>query len=447
MQFVRNKLAYWIFILSIIYAIILILWLRFIGNTLDSRFLWIHQIWLPWFISAFLLMPLYRSPSYVFELMILWGAWFFFPSFEPYQIPIHFSLVTITLMLACYPIPHRGVQACVPIISLAWLAYWIPDCPWQQFNLGSGFIIVATLAGLGIYSYDNLRRTEKMSGIIDVILCSNSGNTAAYFEQFQESADHFALDHNIPIQWQINRFHYYRNFSAQLSGNGLVLAFPVSGWKPPWHLCAYLIFRLPYGHGKPAWILYTSSCGPENAGFVAWLLLTLKGYRVVSRQWAGYPINVVTFRIGTANFWKRLDQTQPVLEDIANIQEVARAWVLGDKQGLPIFILPFPMIIFGILLDNKYFNMLFYRNYVWQRRCIQCRACVNVCPVQRLQINKQGYPTPKGSCTICMSCINECPNNAMQMMLWTEYGQQYLTRWPQYVVRHPEELQKTNGQE
>lgn len=440
MSYDRGQLARIIFPLTIIYAMILVITIRIAVNEPTGWLAWsLHQIWWPWIVAALLVKPLYRSFSYAFDLWIVWCALWFLAGPDPEKIPVYFSLITITWMLAAYPIPSRAIQALVPILSLGLLGYWLPALDWNLVTPGSWFILIATIFGLIVYSYDNLRTTVKLSGTVDAIVCSDSGNTAHYFEQFRQAASDRAASLDMNLQWNIYRFHYYQTFTADLQGNALVLAFPVSGWKPPWTLCAYLIWLLPWGHGKPAWILYTSSCGPENAGFVAWFLLTLKGYRVSSRAWAAYPLNVVTFRIGTAKFWQWLDKMQPSQSNLVEIQEFARAWVVGEKQGLPILVLPLPLIIFGILLDNKYVNIPLYRNYAWRRRCVRCGKCIAICPIQRLHPNEHGFPVAHGSCSLCMSCINECPTNAMQMLLWSEYGQPYPPRWPEYVVRHPQE--------
>ncbi len=94
-----------------------------------------------------------------------------------------------------------------------------------------------------------------------------------------------------------------------------------SGWKPPWNLVEYIIRKLPKGGGKPAFILYTYMGGAENAGFIAWLLLKLKGYRVIGRNWAAYPNNVVTLRPGPKRLWRCLDRIFPTGRDIAFIRD------------------------------------------------------------------------------------------------------------------------------
>jgi ferredoxin len=237
---------------------------------------------------------------------------------------------------------------------------------------------------------------------------------------------------------ELHRFHYYEDFSPELPGDNLVVAFPVSGWKPPWPLVSYLARKLPPGRGKPAFVLYTSAGGPENAGVVAWMILTLRGYRVAGRCWATYPMNVVTFRPGTKRMWQAIDKLTPTTGSIDEAGQFGREFAKGRQTGLPFIFWPFPLFIAGFLLDNRWTNVFLYRNRSWKRRCTRCGLCVSACPSQRLHADEEGYPRAKGTCSLCMLCINICPVNAMQMLFWSEYGQPHVPRWPELVVREKE---------
>jgi Pyruvate/2-oxoacid:ferredoxin oxidoreductase delta subunit len=85
-------------------------------------------------------------------------------------------------------------------------------------------------------------------------------------------------------------------------------------------------------------------------------------------------------------------------------------------------------------LDNKWINTIIYRTYVWRKRCTACNFCVKYCPVNRF-VSVNDRPKAKGTCALCFGCVNHCPRNAMQMRFWTEYGQPYKSRWPQYIIK------------
>jgi len=219
-----------------------------------------------------------------------------------------------------------------------------------------------------------------------------------------------------------------------LDGDTLVLAFPVIGWKPPWPLTEYLFRNLPRGKGKPTFILYTSAGGPENAGFIAWIILTLKGYRVVGRSWSIYPLNIPTFRLGPKSLWRFIDSLTPFKSDSEFVTHTAKEFSRGERTGLPFILWPTPLVLIGFLFDNKWINKFLYRTYVWRKRCTACDFCVNYCPTHRFN-SKSGIPRAKGTCYLCFGCVNHCPKNAMQMRFWTEYGQPYKSRWPEFIKK------------
>lgn len=46
--------------------------------------------------------------------------------------------------------------------------------------------------------------------------------------------------------------------------------------------------------------------------------------------------------------------------------------------------------------------------------CTGCGLCANLCPLNRIILDKNQKPKWEGKCTHCMSCINRCPNQAIE---------------------------------
>ena len=252
---------------------------------------------------------------------------------------------------------------------------------------------------------------------LDVILCSYTGNTTHFTEPFLNAARQEG------IEVVTHRLHYYRQFQPELRRDALVVAFPVIGWKPPWPVFNYLLFRLPWGRGKPAFVSYTSAGGPENAGAVVWLILTLRGYRVMGRASAVYPISLPTVRLGPARLWRWIDSRMPRSVTLAGQTRAGHDFAQGRHAGIPFLFWPSPLFLAGILLDNKLVDIV-YRNHVLRRRCNGCGLCARYCPTGRLRIIN-GYPKAGMTCALCFGCVNHCPQHAMQMWLLTEYGHAY----------------------
>lgn len=50
-----------------------------------------------------------------------------------------------------------------------------------------------------------------------------------------------------------------------------------------------------------------------------------------------------------------------------------------------------------------------------RKKCIGCRTCVNVCPVQALRLTEEGIVTDRTRCTVCGKCAEVCPTLAMEI--------------------------------
>lgn len=386
------------------------------------------QDFLVWAIAMIPVFFAYRSWSVLLETSLIPFTWLILTSFLSWQGAIwYLPLVASVVVLVNHRLRSRIATLVSVIFILAWVAFAV-------FSTSMGVIEVVllgtTLIWVSLYALGTIRPTiTRYPRKIDVILCSFSGNTGHYTQTFVDT-----LKGNGKTV-AVHRFHRKKEFNPILGGDTLVLAFPVSGWKPPWPLTEYLLSNLPPGKGKPAFILYTAAGGPENAGFIAGTLLTLRGYQVVGRLWSIYPLNVPTFRLGPKSLWQFIDSLTPFQKEIDFLITVAQEFSRGERTGLPFILWPTPLSLIGFLLDNRWINRFLYRTYVWRGRCIGCSFCVNYCPMSRFSI-KSRIPKAKGTCALCFGCVNHCPKNAMQMRFWSEYGQPYKSRWPNFIWPH-----------
>lgn len=61
------------------------------------------------------------------------------------------------------------------------------------------------------------------------------------------------------------------------------------------------------------------------------------------------------------------------------------------------------------------------------KKCIGCKACVQVCPQQALSLTGEGIITDTQKCVLCGKCADECPGRAIEIS-GTEYSPEYLMR-------------------
>lgn len=373
------------------------------------------------------MLVLYRSWSILLEMSMLPLIWLTASSFESHLGPIWYLLLVLTVTISISHQINFRISTTVSILFSLILGIFLTYN--RQIGIvGPVLLVMILLCLFHVLKTIRGKDTYKPPKNIDLILCSFSGNTGHYANEFIESA------RKNGAEVIVHRFHYYKAFNPVLNGDSLVIAFPVSGWKPPWPLIEFLKHKLKKGNGKPAFILYTAAGGPENAGSIAWVLLALKGYKVIGRVWSIYPLNVPTFRLGPKKLWQFIDSLAPLRSDLDFVRRSAKEFINGDGGGFPFIIWPTPLAIFGFLLDNKWINTILYRTYVWRKRCRACNFCIKYCPVNRFVLDN-GYPKAKGTCALCFGCVNHCPRNSMQMRFWSEYGQPYKSRWPQFIIK------------
>lgn len=80
---------------------------------------------------------------------------------------------------------------------------------------------------------------------------------------------------------------------------------------------------------------------------------------------------------------------------------------------------PKPIIHLKDRMNSGIVNIVFYPMFVHAKKfyvketCISCGKCMNVCPLNNIEIMK-GKPIWKKNCTHCMACINFCPTEAIE---------------------------------
>ncbi len=387
----------------------------------------IKGMWVYYLVGYLLLYAAYRSHGPGFETIMALVLPWLFKSYVSSYIIFYLILFTIILVFTAYRV--RSIIT-IPFV-LAGSGLWVVEFFMRSGRRITGmdmFLLLLTVFTLIKFLIDVSRKDAALPKKIDVLLCSYSSNTAHYTYKFIEGLESAGKKVNVFRQ------HYYESFDPEFTGDALVIAYPVYGWKPPWPTVMHILKRLPRGNGKPVFLLYTAAGGPENAGAIAWFLLALKGYRVMGRNWAAYPLNVVTFRLGPKIMWKYLDRVFPAKSDVESVKTSGIEFAEGKYTGMPMIFWQTPLVLIGFLLENKYINRYIYKTYPWKRRCTKCMICVNYCPSHRFTL-KEGFPRSSGDCALCLSCINLCPERSMNMVALSEYGNPYTPRWPEYLIK------------
>jgi ferredoxin len=397
-----------------------------VASPLAARWLPFETPYLIWLLGAVLILAALPAWSVLVELSLFPLLYLIVGAVLP--IPgqiLSFPFVVALLVILAHPLRSRLAPGLVVLGALAsldpWALWATPPSGWLAWTLlGAGaFALLTVLLAVG--------RHAAPPRHIDLLLCSYTGNTAHYARAFAAAAE------QVGAQVTEHRFHHYRDFRSDFCGDALVVAFPVAGWNPMWPVLEYLLFRLPRGNGKAAFILYTSAGGPENTHLVPWLALWLRGYRVMGRLGAMYPLNIPIVRLPSTRFMRWFDTFLPRTSDVRLVERAAQAFCRGERTGLGLALFPCVLFILGPLTYNRYINYIF-RSYSWKRLCNDCQRCIRYCPSERLYM-KNGRVRSKGTCVLCMGCANICPTDAMQVLFLTELGNPYHPRWPKLLVK------------
>jgi ferredoxin len=350
---------------------------------------------------------------------------------------VNVPLFVATLVVLAHPLGSRLASVLVVVgsvvsIDVPALIASPPESPWAWVFLAAGGLALALfLAASG--------RPGRSVKEIDLVISSYSGNTAHFANSFCDAAA--AAGARITE----HRLHYYRDFAPELTGDALVVAYPVAGFNPFFPMLEYLLFKLPPGRGKPTFILYSSAGGPENGHLIPWLALWLRGYRVMGRLGGVYPMNVVLFRLVSSRLWRIFDLLLPRRSDLRRAAEAGTAFVHGRRAGLGLTLFPCIGFIVGPLTYNRFINHI-YRGYSIKSLCNDCGRCIRFCPSERLFM-KNGRVRSKGTCAMCYGCVNLCPTDAMQLALVSEIGNVYRPRWPKLIMKRRPRAGARSGDE
>ena len=391
-----------------------------------ARLAKVDEPYILWCVALLLLLLSLPSFSVFIEIAIFPLLYPLFAIFVPLEGSwVSFPLVVMTLTSLAHPLSSRLARILAVLGALLWLdlptLLAAPPETWVAYLfIGGG------LSGILLFMATS-GATPSAVKKIDLLLCSYTGNTAHFARAFSDGATRAGA------QVTEHRFHYYKGFESNFKGDALVIAYPVAGWNPFWPVLEYLLFKLPRGNGKPAFILSSSAGGPENSHLVPWLALWLRGYRVMGRLGAIYPVNVPMFRLFSATSWRIFDAFLPRASDLRLVERAAEAFCQGRRSGFALTVIPCLLFILGPLTYNRFINYI-YRSYSFKRLCNQCGRCIRFCPSERLYW-KNGRVRSKGTCALCFGCNNICPTQAVQLLFFTEWGNAYRPRFPKLVVK------------
>ncbi|NLJ47278.1 MAG: 4Fe-4S binding protein, partial [Treponema sp.] len=180
-------------------------------------------------------------------------------------------------------------------------------------------------------------------------------------------------------------------------------------WRPP-ALVARFLARLPGGDGIPAAVFTADGGGSYGSADVAGRMLRRKGYRVVLKGAAHYPVNWVEMMPPPVD----KERSRAVAAGDAGVDAFVRALLDGttleqERSGID-GLLNFVGIMFGAF-GRHFLGKLF----IADDDCTSCGLCARTCPAGAIVLGKGPTARPRWTwgCESCNRCMNTCPTRAI----------------------------------
>jgi len=201
---------------------------------------------------------------------------------------------------------------------------------------------------------------------------------------------------------------------------GLLL--PTHAFTATWPMIR-LACRLPRGAGTHAFVAITragTKFGPlrlpgleGTGGYLLWLILTLKGYRVWGVMGIDMPSNWIAFHPGFA--------PSAVADIIAHAKPKAERYIRRILAGKTRFagwvflllgLVLLPISVMYLLAARFFLAKAFFAD----NRCTGCGLCAEKCPFGAIRMWGKTRPRPYWTmfCESCMRCMAYCPEQAVE---------------------------------
>lgn len=161
------------------------------------------------------MLVLYRSWSILLEMSMLPLIWLTTSSFESNLGPVWYLLLVLTVTISISHQINFRISTTVSILFSLILGILLTYN--QQIGIvGPVLLVMILLCLFCVLKTIRGKDTYKPPKNIDLILCSFSGNTGHYANEFIESA------RKNGAEVIVHRFHYYKAFNPVLNGDSLL---------------------------------------------------------------------------------------------------------------------------------------------------------------------------------------------------------------------------------
>ena len=236
------------------------------------------------------------------------------------------------------------------------------------------------------------------------IYFSGTGNTKHCIKQFVNQLDPSAICGSIEDKTVVESMKQH---------DLIVLAYPVYFSNLPKIVRDFMIDNCAAFAGKSVFILATMGLFSGDGSGCATRVLSRYGAKIVG----GLHLKMPDCIGDEKALKKSLEQNKELVKAAElKIKAAAQQFNSGTptQEGIGFFYHMAGLFGQRLWFYNKTKNYS-HRLKINRDRCVGCRACVKLCPLQNLKItNKKAQAG--GKCTMCYRCVNRCPKQAITLL-------------------------------
>jgi ferredoxin len=205
----------------------------------------------------------------------------------------------------------------------------------------------------------------------------------------------------------------------------LGVVFPTHALTTPWIVWRF-ICQLPKVRNANAFCIATQGAVhlgkfqipgfSGNAGFLAALLLRLRGYRIRNVGAVNMPANWTAAHSGQSAvvISRIINRAKVDTEALANtlLERKSRLWRTRNILTCMFGFTFFPISLAYLLVGRFFLAKIFFAS----ERCTACGSCAKACPLNAIQMHGHNLIRPFWTwrCQSCMRCMAYCPEQAIE---------------------------------
>ncbi len=247
---------------------------------------------------------------------------------------------------------------------------------------------------------------------------SGTGNTKYVIDRFSS-----LYEESIFTKQSIehDNFDYHKAISE---ASTIIIAYPIHASMMPFIMQEFLDKYKEDFRNKNIIAIATQMSFSGDGGSLAYYKLKSVNVKLIHSIHINMPVNISDFFLFKIPSNEKIDKiiikADKKIEDIVDKIKSGKTIKMGKR-----FYSRFLGFIVQRGISKLFFKKLRKRLYINHDKCIMCKKCVEVCPMNNLYIQDNLIKT-ENKCTLCYRCVNICPTQAISLFSKKSPNNQYI---------------------